>query len=252
MTIIGQWDALTIQMVWFTGDARRHSAATLFSQLLGIEPDAYQSNKSISAPVPFLSSASGVVDDLSYNLNVQPSRVDLLLQREAPPDQQPATIADPEVRLGKLIAMSQSLSNLLTSVNRLALVTTLIQPAESHAAANKVAAEMIGIELPRYDVTEFSLQLNSRVPFDDGSKTQLNRFLKFGVVSFHSVFFEVGSPVMTPQSVQQFGASLSIDVNSVPVLEPLDPATQSDMWNALASETIRLREIGNLGGLFDA
>ncbi|RWM19629.1 MAG: hypothetical protein EOR72_00040 [Mesorhizobium sp.] len=249
MTKIGDWDVLNIQMAWFSADARRHSAADLYTKFVGEGPDAFQSNKNLAQPAPFLSSASGIYDGLSYNFIVQASRVDLQVQQEQNPEINTAPIKDPVGVIKMLTETAGIIANTLNSINRLALVTTVFHPTDNQPAANEIAAQLMGIKLKSNDVTDFAMQLNSRMPLDVGP-TQMNRFLKIGVLSFQTVVFDVAQGIAMPQNVQEYAATVAIDVNTVPVLQPLTADLQSTIWGALASETLRLRAVGDLNGLW--
>jgi len=239
-------------MVWFAGDARRSSAADLYSAFTGQEPDSFQSNKVPSGPIPVLSGASGLIDDLAYSVAVQTSRVDLVVQgKNDEAADSPVLITSPDKLIEKMLRPQVlSIGSQLTSINRLALVTTLCQPVDSHAAANELVADLVDVKLPRFDVTDLAFQVNARVPMDGPSGVQVNRFLKFGVMAFHTVTLELGSQVLSPQEAQKFSASLAIDVNIVPHFQPLQPSLQAEVWDKLVEETIRLRSIGKLDGLW--
>ncbi|AEH87808.1 hypothetical protein [Mesorhizobium opportunistum] len=249
---MSNWDALTIQMVWFSGDARRSNAGQLFTAFTGAEPDSYQSNKAPGAPVPILSAAAGTVDGVSFNISVQTSRVDLVVQgRAEDTSDQPTLIESPEgIISGIFLPRAHLIGSQLSSINRLALVTTLCKPADTHVQANEIVAELIGMQLPRYDVTDFAFQVNARVPLDGPSGIAVNRFLKFGVMSFHTVTLDLGGQIVSPQEAQVYNASLAIDVNIVPHFQPIQADLQSDIWEKLASETLRIRNIGKLDGLW--
>ncbi len=141
----------------------------------------------------------------------------------------------------------------LRGVTRLALVTTLIAPAANHLEANEKVAEQIGVKLPRHDVTDLMFQLNLRKPIVGFTDTAMNRLVKFGVAGFQSITVEIGpQAVVTPHTVQNYAASLSIDTNTVPRLTPFSSEEQKMIWSSLAAETNKLRADGSLGGLWNA
>lgn len=250
---MSNWDAMSIQMVWFASDARRANAAKLYSTFVGTDPDSFQSSKVPTPPIPNLSAASGNVGDRTYSVTVQPSRVDLVVQRANDVGSDlPDLLSNPDQIILELASKAALIGAELSSVSRLALVTTLYRPTDSHAAANEIVAGMVGLELPRSDVTDLAFQVNARVPLDSTSGVVVNRFLKFGVAAFHSVTFDFANQAIANRNVETFGANLVVDVNIVPHFQPLTPELQSQIWTKLADETAVVRSTGTLGSLWHA
>jgi hypothetical protein len=250
---LGNWDALTIQMVWFAGDARRANAAKLYAAFVGTEPDSFQSNKAPTPPVLHLSAASGNFNGRTIAVTVQPSRVDIVVQRTGDSNSdRPDLLENSGQIVLELVKKAKAIGEELNSVTRLALVSTLIRPTDNHAEANETMAGLVGLKLPQYDVTDLAFQINSRVPLDETSGILVNRYLKFGVATFQSVTVDFGNQVVSPRNVESFGASLALDVNILPSFTPLSEEMQSKVWKKLADETMKLRQVGTLDGLWDA
>lgn len=248
---MSNWDAMSIQIVWFAADARHADAATIYNSILGVTPDSFQKNKTPTPAAPLLSSASGTLDNLAYELTVQVGRVDLHARpvTDVGVDEF-ETISEPEKVINDLASRAAKTGTGLRGVNRLALVTLLVSPAASHVEANQHSAALFGVELPRHDVSDLMFQINLRKPVDGVANLTMNRLLKFGVAAFQAVTVELGSQTVVPHSVQTFAASLTIDVNTVPRLNPLSEAEQATVWTTLAKEAIALRANGSLGGLW--
>lgn len=138
----------------------------------------------------------------------------------------------------------------LSGINRLALVTTLFKPADSLIVANEMAAEIAKVSLPSYDVTDFTLQLNARAPVPSLPGMQMNRVLKFGVLTFQTVLMEIGAAGIMPTNRQSYASSLQIDINTVAQIQPISKDDQVNIWGDLGKEMVALRAAGTFEGLW--
>jgi len=249
---MSNWDALSIQVAWFASDARRVDISALYNELFATSPDAIQNNKVPTPAAPFLSAASGQFGDLAVQLHVQSARIDLFVQPPPPtdPPDAPSSITDLEELVSNLTLYGEVVGAHLNSVNRLALVTTLFNLADSLPAANRGAAEAAGVALPGYEISDFSFQLNSRRAAPSQPQVQLNRLLKFGVLTFQTVLMDVALYGIAPTNRQSFASSLQIDVNTIPQLQPIPLDAQISAWSDLVAEMLALRENGTLKGLW--
>lgn len=238
-----------VQFVWFASDARRLQAQDVFSSIFGREADSFQVNRNPTVAAPHLSAASGVFDGLACQLLVQASRIDLVVQAHSEEDEgRPPLIGDTTGVVERISQQVGVVSDQLHEVNRLALVLNLIKPADSHRHANQLIAPKFDLSLRDFDVTDLSFQLNVRKKL--ASEITLNRLLKFGVASFQSLMIDATSQVISSGSVNNFGASLSVDVNTVPMFPPITPSAQHQLWQEIASEALSLRASGELKGLW--
>ncbi|RWH18168.1 MAG: hypothetical protein EOQ75_21950 [Mesorhizobium sp.] len=250
---MGNWDAVSIQMVWFASDARRADAAKLYSAFTGSTPDTSQTSKVPVPPTMHLSAASGAVADLNTAITVQPGRIDVVLQQVDDGSDGPVLLQHTDRVIQEMAKKANIVGRELSSVTRLALVTNLFQQADNIGAANEAAASLFGLKLPDYNVTDLAFQVNSRSPLDANSGGILvNRFLKFGVASFQSVTIDVGNQAVSPRNVEAVGANLTLDINIVPSFIPLSEDVQDQVWDKLVAETLKLREIGSVEGLWYA
>ncbi|MCP8883020.1 hypothetical protein NIM87_05875 [Devosia sp. XJ19-1] len=247
------WRSNTIQFAWFVQSADKLAADKIYEKLVGAEPISVQRNKLPSPANPFFGVASGDVDEVAVQVQLQPGRVDLLIQpneelQQASVDE----IATFETRpyISRFLDRIAAGDLIEQPVNRLALVVNLAKPAASLSAGIDVAMDVSGFHPPVRPDSEFMVQLNSRIQLDG---TLINRLVRFGVQSVQNLVFNVevgqGAPVAAPTTAVRYATTTMLDFNTVPVGSWIDEAQQRTIFKLLGSEVLRVAEDGRLEAL---
>lgn len=240
---MSNWNANSIQIVWFTADARHLKAGEMFQLITGEEAETTQNNK---APTPFnpnLSVASGVIADKMCSVTVQVGRVDFTLQ--APNVSiEAGSFEDTRLELTWMADVGKRMGSQFAGLSRLALVTNLVNPRGSHAEATQEVNSILGNPVKFDDSSDLLFQVNRRSnPFGSGG-VALNRFLRFAVMGQKEI--SLTDNIATAES---FASSLMIDLNTVPTATPLSSVMQERIWDVLLTTTFKIREDGTLKAL---
>jgi hypothetical protein len=229
----------SIQMVWFVSNTDGLAADAMFKEGFGEEPSNVQTNKAFSPSTPFLSQAAGTRDGISSLTQVQPGRVDLIVQpsldqigQDGMPD-----MLELERALSVAEGVAKRLSPKIVSCFRVAMVTNLMRlvPTSDEAAAEIIAHT--GLDLAPGGVTDLTVSANRTKPISD--HLHMNRLLRFSVLQLQlmsnvAVGFNQGT---VPTQITKFGALLALDFNSVPLTRGLSPEEQLSVFGAIADET---------------
>lgn len=229
----------SIQMVWFVSNTDGLVADALYREGFGEEPSNVQTNKAFSPSTPFLSQAAGVRDGMASVTQVQPGRVDVIVQ---PSLDQIGQDGMPEMlELEPALSVAESVVNRLTAkianCFRVAMVSNLIRlvPTADEAAAEIIAHT--GLDVAPDGVTDLTVSANRTKPISD--ELRMNRLLRFSVLQLQlmsnvAVGFNQG---IIPTQVTKFGALLALDFNSVPLMRSLSSEEQLAIFGAIAAET---------------
>jgi hypothetical protein len=228
----------SIQIVWFVSNTDGLAADAIFREGVGEEPSNVQTNKSFSPSTPFLSQAAGTRDGISSLSQVQPGRVDLIIQPsldQIGQDGMPEML-DLEIALSVAQGVASRLSSKIVSCFRVAMVTNLMRLVST---ADEAAAEIIahtGLDLAPDGVTDLTVSANRTKPIN--GDLHMNRLLRFSVLQLQlmsnvTVGFNQG---VVPTQVTKFGALLALDFNSVPLTRSLSPEEQLSIFGAIADE----------------
>ena len=239
---------MSIQLVWFTAEARKKDATTVYELVTGVEPDTTQSNKSPSPNNPQLSLASGVVGYLNYTATVQLGRIDLVVQAVSQTGN-PELIDNTEDVISKIVTTAATAGDLLPAVNRLALVVQLAQLSDDHSSATKVVDEAIGSVLPFDNAQDLNFQVSRRRKIPTVRPVSINRLLRFSVMTYGQ--FNIMNGLAEPILLSSFASHLMIDVNTTPTTVAFSPIEQSEIWQHLLGESLRLRADGTISGLVE-
>ncbi|MEY9829809.1 hypothetical protein ABIA25_001624 [Sinorhizobium fredii] len=250
---MSNWSALSLQAVWFTPEARHFKAADVFEAFTGDSPESVQTNKAPTPNNAHLSIATGAFRNVSVRASVQLGRIDVVLEPVASGTEvsPPALIENTEEWIIWLANRSNEQSEKFPAVNRLALVQTLAEMMDSHAAATAAVNDKLGTVMEvDSNVTDLMMQANRRVHSTDPSFA-LNRLLRFSVMGFQQVSLAFGAPgaVNMVPAVDFYAATQLIDVNTSPTTRNISADEQRKLWDIITREALRLRTDGTLRGL---
>lgn len=242
---MSNWGAASIQLVWFTGEARHKDASAIYELVAGEEAETVQTSRSPSPANPFLSVAAGTVSGRHMRATVQAGRIDLIVEPVAK-DGPPQFMDDTAEWMDRLVRAARDPSLDFPTVNRLALVLNLGVSVGSYTQGFSLINEKLGGAIPFNDGSDFMLQVNRRAEIDD---IIINRLLRFNISGIQQVQFAFGIPAVIPFSTEIYVNMFMIDVNILPTTRAIDQVEQSRIWKVLLNEAVRLREAGNLEAL---
>jgi hypothetical protein len=244
---MSNWDAMSIQLVWFTSEARQKDAANLYEFMMGQEPDSVQTSKAPTIGNPSLAVATGLIGSLQVRTSVQFGRVEFSLSPFIDENVSiPPLITDTDDQLVRVIGRARSAALVLPTINRLAMVVQLAEPMETYAQGFSLVTSQSGNPISFEDGSDFTFQVNRRKSFDQDDFI-LNRLMRFMVGAFQMVSGDGTSESVVAHDV--FAAITHVDVNSVPTTLPIDPAKQERIWEAIGEEVLRIREIAGVEAL---
>ncbi|KQV08913.1 hypothetical protein ASC68_00895 [Devosia sp. Root105] len=125
---------------------------------------------------------------------------------------------------------------------RVAIVADLVSIAGSAEAATTLAQQLAMFPQPVIGLTDFSVQMNLRMPYPSAKGEQMNRLLRWATATFQVLRFQVsgGSGAINPLTELSHAASVRMDVNSAPSSRLLDPQQQVAMYSDMQDEIARL------------
>lgn len=224
------WGIQSIQLAWFNVSPSQRSPADLFKDIVGIAAATTQSR----GP---LSNASGIENQHVWRLNQRPDRIDLFLN--PPPQRGPIgqlpLLSDVKASIAALASKFPAGTAAIGDVVRLALVTTISTPVASAAEANKVILNQLGFSLPFDDGSDLIIQVNRRKALAS-SKIQLNRVMKWHSENFQHILMSAGAPIIQAADL----ASMTADINTMPVGRAFPPAEQISIFGEIVTETERV------------
>jgi hypothetical protein len=248
------WSSQSVQLVWFLLSSDGVKADAFFEAVSGEEPVDIQRNKIPSPTNPFLSVATGPLPWLRAQLQVQvqPGRLDLLVIGAENPH---APFALPVLETERVIEwLLERIDGQLSFpiVSRLALVVNLHQPTSSADEATDIILEKLNFDPGFRGFSDFNFQMNLRKHMPS-HQLHVNRLLKYSVASFQR-FFMPTNPMQIPSSSipvasEEFGAMMSIDVNTVPDGSHIALNRQAPIFASMAEELIKLARSGKLASL---
>lgn len=252
MTILA---SQSIQFVWFPMSVTDVTAEHVFQVLAGDDPDTTQRNKTPSAANPFLSVAEGVIGTKDIAAQVQPGRIDFTIAgRQAPEMRQDDNLIllDTASEISAVVKRFSEWGGVWPEAIRLSVVANLVQPTKDAAAATSLFFETLGIDVGFVDGSDPLFQINRRKAMDG---YVMNRVVRFGVAGYQNFVFHAvagQSGAMVPATVEKYGASTTLDINSVPDGRTIDRERQALILGQLAEELFRLGEHGTVRALVDS
>jgi hypothetical protein len=246
------WPLQSLQIAWFLTSVEGIRAQAVFEAIFGEEPQNIQTNKLPNPANPFFGVASGAVDGIQGQVQVQPGRVDLVL---TPPNDDPTQdlpLFDAHTTISKIVEQIKKPS--FPPAFRCAMVANLAHPAPDLQAAADIFVQTTGITLPMSDVSDLILQLNRRKHLS--STIELNRLMRYSIANFQSFVIEmipnIGMPGQTvPISKQTFATMLALDFNTVPNGKTFEGEEINTIFDQAATELLRVATIGTPSGLAD-
>ena len=215
------WGSQSIQFVWFLASVEGVSAGRVFEQLIGKDADNTQTNRAPNPGNPFLSIASATIGETNYQVQVQAGRVDLVMQPAPPQDasQIGFKLLETEIIIDEIIDRISHFTIAWVGVVRLAVVINLFFPVDSQEGANQIFYDMTDAQVRMPDASDLNYSLNRRKKLRS-TNFVMNRLMRFGTAMFQEFMIEfapgIGMPgVPVPISRSTYGASLSIDLNTV-------------------------------------
>lgn len=238
------WDTQSVQLVWFISTHEGLNTQDLYRSAFGADPDSTQSNRSVSPTAPFLSQATGVIAGRRLVLQLQPGRLDLIVQAE-----QSEIDVDKGIRvlnlleeLDELQGPLSKISNSLSSVIRISTVATLSASTDSAESALKKCIEQIEFPCPTQAVTDFVFQANRRTTL--GGKYEVNRLLRWVVFEMHSMAINVDAiGQQSMSSFVQHRAGLVLDFNTLLQTQPYSHESQIEAMSLVHSEVSRFAQL---------
>ncbi|MFO1104635.1 MAG: hypothetical protein U1E34_00940 [Amaricoccus sp.] len=246
---MSDWNAASVQVVWFSADAHGLDASDLFATMAGAPAISTNHNSAPTPANPRFSSASGELNGVAFEIGVQFGRIDFVVQRPASDGQiVPELFADTPALLTDTIVKVKRLTGTVPSVNRLALVLQLGNFAGSHPKCTQLVNQSIGNAVDYEGISDLMLQVNRRFKATDTTELEMNRLLRFSVLQIQQVFLDAARATMAGTQ-ELFMASFMVDLNTVPTTRAIDVAEQNRIWDTLAAEALRLRDVGSIEGL---
>lgn len=236
----------SIQLVWFIPSTEGVKADVLFEAIFDEDPANVQKNKVPSPANPFLSVASGAVSKFMAQVQVQPGRVDLVLSGLPNGNDSSLPLLDTAESVAAIEDRLSAAADALPICLRVALVGNLHAPTASAVEASKKIIDQIGINLPFSDFSDFSFQLNRRKTING---IELNRLVRFSVAAFQQFMITVNNGNSMPVTLEEHGAALAIDINTVPNGAIIDSQRQITIYKAMFGEFLRIGENGTLKAL---
>jgi hypothetical protein len=219
--------------------------------MAGVPATSTNRNSAPTQANPRFSSASGEPNGVAFEIGVQFGRIDLVVQRPASDGQVgPELFTDTPALLGDLIAKVKRLTGTVPNVNRLALVLQLGNFAGSHPKCTHLVNQSIGNAVNFEGISDLMLQVNRRFKAPDATELEMNRLLRFSVLQIQQVFLDAARATMAGTQ-EVFMASFMVDLNTVPTTRVIEVAEQDKIWDTLAAEALRLRDVGSIEGLGD-
>lgn len=246
------WGASSIQFAWFVQSAERLLAESVFDRLVGGDPDTLQKNKVPSPANPYFGVAGGVQGDIFYQLQLQPGRVDLLIQpsEDAQVNSDELPVIDTHANISRILARVEEHSVVDQPVSRVAIVANLIHPVSDIPTANVLLSKIAGYSPPVWPDSEFVVQINSRAAPEG---RLINRLVRYSVMTAQSVVLnidtELGMPSSYPTARKKHGVLTMLDFNTVPDGTWIDEAQQRTIFRYLGNEIFRFAETCELSVL---
>lgn len=244
-----KWYAQSIMYVWFLNSVQEIKASSLYEQITGHEPDNTQRNKMPNPANPFTGTASGVVGNSNFTLQIQPGRMDFIIAPvNSNAEQDPFAFLEIEETVEtctrRIVQQNVAVDNTI----RLALVVNAATRVDSVEEGNAVIKALAGYEPGVDDLLDLIIQVNKRS--EGVSGIQFNRVLRYGVQTFQDFVLQFG-PVgnVIPISRQQNAATITIDINTVPTNVPIAIGDQTAIFSALSAEALRLSGNPSIQGL---
>lgn len=239
------WGSQSIQFGWFVTSVDGLKADVLYEGIVGHEPDHAQRNKVPNPAAPFFSVASGALDGLQRQLQVQPGRIDLLIsgEEEGGGVGNGPQLLDTRKVIEETVHLFDKRTIVWPDAVRLTVVANLFWPAADAGAATEKFFEVTGLNFGLNDMTDPMLQINRRKPLKS-LPVEMNRVMRFGTASFQEfvVQFQDAKSMPVPISVQHFGASLTLDFNTAPDGRVFQVKDQVSICKELAEELLRVAE----------
>lgn len=238
------WQAQSVQLVWFLTTHEGVNTQDLYRKAFKTDPDTVQSNRVITPAMPFLSLVAGVLDGRTITFQVQPGRLDVIIQAEQTNflDTDGPPVFDLRNELERLRDPVQEICNGLNSVIRISTVATLTTPAETPDEGVKNCAAHIGLHIPTNGVTDFIFQVNRRAILD--GDVEINRLLRWNVFEFHSLAINANIISQAPiPPMIHLRSALMLDFNTPPQNQPYSQEKQLKAMTAIHQELLRFSEL---------
>lgn len=231
---MSDWNAASLQMVWFSAEAHGLDASDLFAKMAGVPATSTNRNSAPSAANPRFSSASGELDGVAFEIGVQFGRVDLVVQRPVSEGQiGPDLFTDTPGLLDDVSAKAKRLTGVVPNINRLALVLQLGNFAGSHPKCTQLVNQSIGTAIDFDGISDLMLQVNRKFKAPEATALEMNRLLRFAVLQIQQVFMDAARATMA-STQEVFMASFMVDLNTAPTTRVIDVAEQDKIWDTLA------------------
>ena len=248
------WETQSVQAAWFLAGVDNVDVALIYEGLFGTKPDTLQTNRLPGPSNPFLGVASGNLNKWQAVLQLQPGRLDLIVQPDPnlPYDNVPPTLNSKEVADWLRGTLSQKSAYFPSSV-RLAIICNFLNRAENVDAARTEIASLLNLDERLTSYSDLVFQLNRRRTIGV-SAVEVNRLLRWATVGFHSVVFNnpMGAGINSALStVEQHAASLMVDVNTVLGSKIFAKSEQATIFADMIQEVLRLGEIRTPLGLME-
>jgi hypothetical protein len=233
------WGLQSLQAVWWVLKPLQATPADIFQTVVGGTPNSTQTVGGITVVT---GSAPGKI----YRIQHQGNRLDFFMNPADASHIQFPLFTDIDGAFLDFSSKIDSASPLIGDVNRLALVANVSELATSSGNAAASAANLIGIQIPFSDSTDFIFQINRRMTSPSIPTLFLNRVIKW--MGEHYQLFELASG--TPAVREVDVTTVSVDVNVVPIPNlVLNPQQQSAIFKDLATEATRLCAARNIAAL---
>lgn len=243
-----EFAAQSVQFAWFVTDTSGLAAASLMVDVLALDPDIVQTNRTPSPQMPFLSSASRAEGQLKFVLNVSPGRVDLFIQSATEPNETPIPVIDARQAFDSVIkGLERKEAVGLKNVYRFAVVSNFLEQKENLEASNRAFSEKVGIPYIGGAMDQ-SFGLNVRKAID-GIEGEVNRLVRYSVDTLQQLEMIAPAPGVFDFNngriiKESFFLRTAIDVNNVPVNAVFFDAPQILMMSkAFSQENISLYEM---------
>lgn len=240
-----------IQFAWFLHSIDDVHAPSMFNQFWGADPDLAQTNRAPGPANPFLSIAGTSHNGVLRQIQVQPGRVDLVVNAELSDDPEKAfaNLFNYEAELYDISTRLKVADNpLKREATRLSTVVTMLEPVGSYTAAAKRFFDFSGFKTKAPNLSDLGLQLNSRKTVDGVDINRVVGLSVFGVQVFSlSMSPGVAQTSMSPSVL--FAARRMFDFNTVPDGRTLKIKDQLPIFDALVSEILRVSASGTLKSL---